>query len=91
MKKKKARQKKIEFSKTRAFMGDRIRMCRIKKVGMRQQFFSAKSKLVRKIDVLRERQQENEKKQTRIVEISRKDKRKRWIVTSKKMDGRKVK
>lgn len=72
-------------------MGDRIRICRIKKVGRRQQFFSTESKLLSKIDMLRLRQQENDKKQTRREELSRKYKRKRWIVTSKKVNGRKVK
>ena len=46
----KAKATKTGFCKTRAFIGDRIRMCRIKKVGMRQHYYSAKAKLERKLE-----------------------------------------
>ena len=79
-----AQANKAEFSKTRAVIGNRIMMCRIKIVGRLQHYYSAKAKLASKLDVFRKRRQEDERRTKKRNERSKREARKRWAITREK-------
>ena len=76
--------KKTEFRKTRAFVGDRIRMCQIKKIGKRKHYYNAKAEIAGITEVFQRRWQENETKHKQRENKLRQEKRKRWTVLYKK-------
>ena len=72
--------KKVEFGKLRKFITDRIRMCRIKRVGRHQHYYGAKAKLEWELNMFRKRRQDDERRNQKRKERSRRQKKKRWTV-----------
>ena len=58
--------KKGEFGKLRTFISDRIRMCRIKRVGRYQRYYGAKAKLECELNMFRKRRQYDEMRTEKI-------------------------
>ena len=80
---KKEKVKKVEFGKLRTFISDRIRMCRIKRVGRYQRYYGSKAKLEWELNMFRKRRKDDERRNEKRKERSRREKKKRWTVMCK--------
>ena len=85
-----ARRKKMEFLKTRTFIGDRVRMNRMKRLGRRMRFQSAKRAIESKLEVrcaeIRRRAKEarKQKRKVRTSIVARWN----WMVTESARKGK---
>jgi len=78
------RRKREEFNKTRRFVGNRIRMCRMKRLGRQQRYKNAKAEIVGITARLNEKWLDNEEIFKKREKRSQKEKRKRRIAWEKK-------